>query len=154
MNPEIPQFGVGDASFQAAGGESGIRALVGDFYDIMATDERFKTIISMHPTNRELSIEKLTLFLCGWLGGPRLFKPKYGSISIPLVHDHLPITQAEHDQWLQCMYAAIGRQTYSLEFGEYLIRQLAVPAASVLRRTQEKHATQLPSIPSTITAHQ
>lgn len=30
-----PQYGVGDASYQAAGGEVGIRKLVDDFYDAM-----------------------------------------------------------------------------------------------------------------------
>lgn len=31
-----PPYGIGDASYQAAGGEAGIRTLVDDFYDAMA----------------------------------------------------------------------------------------------------------------------
>ena len=82
-NPKNPKYGVGDASFQAAGGEAGIRRLVDDFFDRMGSDDRFKTIWEMHPANKAISRDKLARFLCGWLGGPKLYREKYGGISIP-----------------------------------------------------------------------
>ena len=40
-------YGTGDASYQAAGGEAGIRKLVDDFFDRMGSDERFARIYGM-----------------------------------------------------------------------------------------------------------
>jgi hemoglobin len=30
-------------------------------------------IRKMHPDNLEVSVDKLARFLCGWLGGPKLY---------------------------------------------------------------------------------
>ncbi|MBM4258940.1 MAG: group II truncated hemoglobin [Deltaproteobacteria bacterium] len=127
-NNEKPRFGVGGASFQAAGGEVGIRRLVDDFYDQMDSLPEAKIIRAMHPTDLTVSRDKLARFLCGWLGGPKLFQQKYGSIIIPKAHSHLPIGRAERDTWLLCMSKAIEQQPYSPEFKKYLLEQLAIPA--------------------------
>lgn len=150
MQAETPRFGVGDASFQAAGGASGLRLLVETFYRLMASDERFRTIVDMHPRDLATSIDKLALFLGGWLGGPRMYQSNYGSISIPLVHEKLAITVAEHDQWLTCMAEAIEQQGYSDQFSAYLHKQLRAPAASVLKRCAEVQETRTKTIPSTV----
>ena len=96
-------YGKGDASFQAAGGEAGLRALVDGFFDRMGSDPRFAPIYAMHPDDEATSRDKLARFLCGWLGGPKLYHEKYGSIGIPRVHAHLAIATDERDQWLTCM---------------------------------------------------
>jgi len=127
-------YGVGDASFQAAGGESGIRQLVDAFFDRMGSDERFATIYAMHPDNKEVSRDKLARFLCGWLGGPKLYNEKYGAIGIPRVHAHLAIATAERDQWLACMSETVELQPFAPEFRKYLMEQLFVPAEAVRRR--------------------
>ena len=93
------QFGVEDASFQAAGKEAGVRALVESFYKIMDSDAKFSRLREMHKTDLTESIDKLHTFLCGWLGGPRLYRKKYGPISIPLVHRHLNVSHQEKQQW-------------------------------------------------------
>ncbi len=131
-----PSFGHADASFQAAGGESGVRQMVDAFYDLMGTDQRFETIYTMHPTDKVVTRDKLTRFLCGWLGGPKLFSQTYGSINIPKVHAHLTIGHAERDQWLTCMREAVTTQPYSPEFKIYLLEQLFVPAEAVRKRSQ------------------
>ena len=97
-NDEGQLYGVRDASFKAAGGEDGIRRLVDAFFDRMGSDERFAPIHAMHPNDKEISRDKLARFLCGWLGGPKLYREKYGGISIPRAHEHLPITTTERDQ--------------------------------------------------------
>ena len=86
---ETPQYGIGDASFQAAGGEAGIFTLVNAFFDRMGSDERFATIWNLHPDDKDISRDKLARFLCGWLGGPKLYNEKYGAVGIPSVHDIL-----------------------------------------------------------------
>ena len=125
-------FGKGDASFRQAGGIEGINQLVSDFYTIMETLPQAVVIRAMHPQDLDQSIDKLSRFLSGWLGGPRLYQQKYGSISIPGVHAHLNIGEAEKNAWLDCMKRAIEKQNYSTQFAEYLMTQLAVPAERVV----------------------
>ena len=129
-----PTYGTKDASFQAAGGEQGIRRLVDAFYDEMESAEYAATIRGMHPEELTLSRDKLSLFLCGWLGGPRLYAEKYGGISIPSAHAHLDIGLAERDAWLACMRTAIDKQDYAADFKQYLLEQLAIPAERVRKR--------------------
>jgi hemoglobin len=129
-----PVYGVGDASFRAAGGEEGIRRLIDAFYDLMETLPEARTIRAMHPADLGASRDKLARFLCGWLNGPKRYQEKYGSISIPGSHAHLAIGSRERDAWLACMAAALAQQACAPEFREYLLRQLAVPAERVRNR--------------------
>jgi hemoglobin len=121
-------YGEGDASFLAAGGVAGIRKLVDDFYDQMASLPEAEKILRMHPENLDESRDKLARFLSGWLGGPKLYREKYGSIAIPKAHAHLAITEAERDAWLLCMEKALEQQDYAESFKRYLLAQLFVPA--------------------------
>ena len=133
-------FGTDDASYQAAGGEAGLRHLVDAFFDRMGTDPRFATIYAMHPDDKAISRDKLARFLCGWLGGPKLYQQKYGSIGIPRVHAHLGIANAERDQWLTCMTESVAEQPFSQDFKNYLMEQLYVPAEAVRRHCMQVEA--------------
>ncbi len=124
-------YGTGDASFQAAGGEDGLRQLVDTFFDRMGSDGRFATIYALHPEDKTVSRDKLARFLCGWLGGPKLYNEKYGAIGIPKVHAHLAIATAERDQWLTCMTESVAEQPFAPGFKKYLMEQLFVPAEAV-----------------------
>ena len=135
--PENQQYGIADTSYQAAGQESGIRKLVNGFFDRMGSDPRFKRIYDMHPDDKEESRDKLARFLCGWLGGPKLYNEKYGSISIPRVHEHLVIETPERDQWLSCMSETVEEQSFDADFKKYLMEQLFVPAEGVRRRVEK-----------------
>lgn len=133
METKLP-YGTLDASFRAAGGEPGLRALVNRFYDELEASEAGQVIVRMHSRSREEMRDRLTLFLCGWLGGPRLYSEKYGPISIPGAHAPFPIGPAERDTWLGCMKAAIDAQPWADDFKTYLIRALSVPAGRVTSR--------------------
>lgn len=124
-------YGTGDSSFKAAGGIDGIGKLVDDFYCFMDQLEEAQIIRAMHADNLEQSRDKLARFLCGWLGGPKRYSEKYGSIRIPVAHAHLPVGEKERDAWLLCMERAIAKQNYSPEFAEYLLTQLRVPAERI-----------------------
>lgn len=134
MTADQPTYGIDDASYQAAGQETGIRHLVDQFFDRMGSDPRFAVIYEMHPEDKDVSRDKLARFLCGWLGGPKLYREKYGGISIPRVHEHLAIATAERDQWLTCMAETVAEQPYDKAFKKYLMEQLFVPAEGVRRR--------------------
>lgn len=77
--------------------------------------------------------DKLTVFLVGWLGGPRRYAERWGQIRIPPAHAHLPIAQADHDAWLVCMDAAIDAMPVEADFRAYFKTQIRVPADRVLR---------------------
>ena len=127
----MAEFGVGDASFQAAGGVAGIERLVDDFYAIMEEAPFASRIRHMHPQDLQVSRDKLARFLCGWLGGPRRFQERYGSIVIPSAHKHLPIGEDERDAWLLCMRLAVERQPWADDFKAYFLQQIAFPARLV-----------------------
>lgn len=124
-------YGVGDNSYQAAGELAGITKLVDDFYDNMDTFSEAATIRKMHPKDSTASRKKLTYFLSGWMGGPRLYTDHYGPISIPGFHKNFAIGDAERDAWLLCMQKAIAAQPYQNSFKEYLFAQITIPAERV-----------------------
>jgi hemoglobin len=129
---EVRSFGDGDTSLQAMGGEAGVAALVGHFYDLMETRPEAAEIRGMHPADLTESRAKLTAFLVGWLGGPKRYAERWGEIRIPRAHAHLPIGPAQRDQWLTCMDQAIAQMPVSDEFRAYFREEIRVPANRVV----------------------
>ena len=122
---------VGATPYHAAGKLAGITKLVDDFYVNMDRLPEAEIIRKMHPQDLAESRKKLTYFLCGWLGGPKLFSEYYGPISIPGFHKQFPIGHDERDAWLFCMQRAIAIQPFDDQFKEYLLAALSVPAERV-----------------------
>ena len=125
------EYGQQDGTYRAAGERAGIRKLVDCFFDIMGTDPRYQVIYDWHPQDKEEARDKLALFLCGWMGGPKPFVEKYGPIRIPAAHKHLRITAVERDLWLECMGHALRRQDYPEALIDYLLRQLYILAERI-----------------------
>jgi len=136
----MQNYGTLDASFIAAGKEQGIRKLVDDFYQQMETQKRGHHIREMHTDDLDLIKDKLSVFLIGWLGGPRDYANKYGQMSIPQVHKHLVIGEEERDAWLFCMNEALKLQNYDETFKSYLIYELSRPAEAIRRVSQSNHS--------------
>lgn len=128
-----PTFGIADASFRAAGGETGIARLVNDFYRIMDEHEGAACARRLYPHDLSESRERLAAFLCGWLGGPRRYAERYGSINIPHFHTRWAVGEAERDAWLECMALAIANQAYAPDFASYLLTQLRIPAERIVQ---------------------
>lgn len=128
MQTDVRPYGVEDSSFQAAGGQQGIFQLVDEFYRQMDQLEEASTIRAMHPDDLSGSVDKLARFLCGWLGGPKLYREKYGSIHIPQAHKPFDIGCEERDAWLLCMRKALELQPYAEDFKAYMLEQLWRPA--------------------------
>lgn len=131
MSADAQEKDVRISPYQAAGELAGITRLVDEFYLNMDTLPEAETIRSMHPEDLSESRKKLTYFLCGWLGGPKLFQQHYGPISIPGFHKQFPIGYEERDAWLLCMQRAIAAQPYSDQFKDYLLTALSIPAERV-----------------------
>ena len=96
--------------FEPLGGETGVRALVDRFYDLMDSEVQAQGIRALHPPDLSESREKLFLFLCGWLGGPQLYIERYGHPRLRARHLPFPIGESERDQWLSCMNRALQEQ--------------------------------------------
>ncbi|MFT5225113.1 MAG: hemoglobin [Polaribacter sp.] len=135
MKQETPaeaSFGDKDSSYIAAGKLDGIQQLVTCFYHVMGELPEAVHIRDMHPSDLTVSIDKLSCFLSGWLGGPKLYADKYGGFSIPQVHKHLAVTELERDAWLLCMFHALEMQPlYTEPFRKYMLHQLAIPAERI-----------------------
>ena len=124
-------YGDGDATYIALGARTGIRSLVNIFYETMEHGNTYKTIWVLHKQEREDMRERLALFLCMWSGGPKYYTEQYGSINIPQIHAHLPVTKIEVDLWLKCMSEALHTCQYPQDLIDYLIPQFTIPAERI-----------------------
>lgn len=127
----LPIYGTGDATYQAAGGIDGISALVDRFYELMDTLPEAKALREMHPDDLTNARQKLTYFLSGWMGGPKLFREHFGPIIIPEAHKHFPVDMDSKNAWLRCMDQALIDLHYPEDFRTYLIEKLSIPAESI-----------------------
>ena len=129
--PADENYGFKDTSFKAAGEFEGIQNLVSSFYYFMDRLPEAKTIRAMHAEDLSVIDDKLTHFLCYWLGGPRHYLEKYGPVTILQAHMHLCVGEKERDAWLYCMAKALDLQPYKRSFRKYLLEQLSVPAQRI-----------------------
>ncbi len=117
--------------YRAAGELAGITSLVDAFYSNMNDFPEARVIRSMHPEDLTESRKKLTFFLCGLLGGPRLYIEHYGGVDLPDFHRQFSIGTGERDAWMLCMQRAITVQPYEASFREYLLARLWIPAERI-----------------------
>lgn len=132
----MEKYGHLDTSYRAAGREDGLRALCRDFYTLMDTQAEAKHIRQMHQESLEVMIDKLTLFLSMWLGGPKTYFEIYSKLGMPQAHEHLVINESERDAWLHCMDMAIDKQPFALSFKEYLKKQFRFPANLIMKTSK------------------
>ena len=102
-----------------------------EFYDNMNIFSESENIRNMHSDDLTESRIKLSYFLSGWLGGPKLYLKHYGSINIPMTHKHLKIGAEESEAWLLCMQKSVDNQSYEASFKIYLMEQLRIPAERI-----------------------
>lgn len=101
MNKNTPYYLLGE--------EAGIRALAYAFYDAMDELPEAEHIRKMHTESLTDIKEKLFEYLCGWLGGPDLYKEKYGKICLTDPHKPFTISEDARDQWLYCWDSAMDK---------------------------------------------
>ncbi len=124
--------------YDALGGEAGVRAIVRDFYEIMARDE--PALARLHPCDDEGRVlpdnqERFALFLIGWLGGPQTFMERFGHPRLRMRHGRVPVNVPMRDAWLRCMRAAFDRNHVTGEMRAFLDGKLA-DLADFLRNVQ------------------
>lgn len=95
--------------YELLGKEEGIRKLAETFYDVMDEDPDFTKLRAMHGKSLGDIKEKLFEYLNGWMGGPHLYKEKYGSICLTDPHKPYEIDSVLRDQWLNCFDKALEK---------------------------------------------
>jgi len=122
--------------YELIGGETGLRALVERFYDVMDSAPEAAQIRSLHPKSLKGSREKFFAFLSGWSGGPALYVEKYGHPRLRQRHMPFSIGMIERDQWLWCMNKALDESRIDPRVTEYLKTRF-VDVADFMRNRSE-----------------
>ena len=91
--------------FDAAGGMPFFEALIGRFYDGVATDP---VLARVYPADDlDGARHRLTLFFAQYWGGPRTYDAERGHPRLRMRHMPFAIGPAERDAWLRLMGDAI-----------------------------------------------
>jgi len=93
--------------YELIGGEATVRRLADRFYEIMDSDPRASGIRGMHERDLAPVRQLLFEFLSGWLGGPPLYVNRPQHRCIMSAHRPYEIGDAERDEWMLCMRAAM-----------------------------------------------
>ena len=99
----------GKTPYELLGKEDGVRALAKAVYEAMDELPEAETIRQMHNESLVDIQQKLFEYLNGWLGGPHLYKQKYGKVCLIDQHKPFAIGEAERDQWLLCFDKALDK---------------------------------------------
>ncbi|HEY9034073.1 MAG TPA: group II truncated hemoglobin [Pseudomonadales bacterium] len=99
----------GKTPYELLGKEEGVRALAKAVYEAMDELPEAETIRQMHNESLVDIQQKLFEYLNGWLGGPHLYKQKYGKVCLMDQHKPFAIGEAERDQWLLCFDKALDK---------------------------------------------
>ena len=122
--------------YELIGGETGLRALVDRFYNVMDAAPEAKDVRALHANSLKQSREKLFMFLSGWSGGPSLYIEKYGHPRLRQRHMPFSIGERERDQWLWCMNKALDESQLDLQVIQYLKTRFA-ETADFMRNRKE-----------------
>jgi hemoglobin len=116
--------------FEVFGGKEFFSSLVKDFYQEIITDPILKP---MYPEDDiDGAIERLTLFLMQYWGGPTTYSDQRGHPRLRMRHAQFPIDFAARDAWLKNMEIALGKQTISDENRTKLWSYLLMAADSMI----------------------
>jgi hemoglobin len=107
LNEQKKQMTNEKSLYEMIGGAPVVEKLVTRFYYLMDTLDRVKELRDMHHGDLQPMVEKLILFMTGWLGGPPLYAQKYGHPKLRARHLPFPIGDKERDQWIFCMFKAM-----------------------------------------------
>lgn len=93
----------------ALGGEEAVRALVETFYDLVETLPEGENLRRLHQRGQGIANARVEQFnfLCAFLGGRRYYLEKHGHMDVKLMHEHVPISSEDAENWLFCMDRAL-----------------------------------------------
>ncbi|OJY28986.1 MAG: cyanoglobin [Rhodobacterales bacterium 65-51] len=121
------------------GGEEALKRLVNRFYDLIETDPQGARIMSMHFQGHGLAHvrEEQVNFLSGFLGGRKHYMEKHGHMNLRLLHDHVPITAGDAEDWLALMDRALADCGHGGAGVDRIRAALRRAATALVNRTTE-----------------
>lgn len=124
--------------FESIGGLLVARQLGRRFYEVMEREE--PELLRVHPLGpegriAESTVERFTLFLVEWLGGPAEFSPRYGHPRLRMRHARVPVDTKLRDAWVRCMTTAMEELEIRGEVRGFLERRF-FEVADFMRNTE------------------
>lgn len=95
----------------ALGGEEAVRDLVETFYDLVEELPQGENLRRLHRRGQGMDNARVEQFnfLCAFLGGRKYYQEKHGHIDVKLMHEHVPISSDDAENWLFCMDRALEK---------------------------------------------
>ena len=118
--------------YDRAGGTPFFEALVGRFYDGVATDTLLRPIYP--EPDLAGARHRLTLFLIQYWGGPTTYDRERGHPRLRMRHAPFAIGPAERDRWLVHMRAAVADLAPSSDVAAELERYFTMAAEAMRNR--------------------
>ena len=118
--------------YDRAGGMPFFEALIGRFYEGVATDDILRPLYpeeDLGPATR-----RLTLFFAQYWGGPRTYDEERGHPRLRMRHVPFPIGPEARDRWLLHMRAAIAETAPPPDVAAELERYIAMAAEAMRNR--------------------
>jgi len=116
--------------YDSFGGKDFFTSLVKDFYQEIINDPILKP---MYPEDDlDGAIERLTLFLMQYWGGPGTYSELRGHPRLRMRHAEFPIDFAARDSWLKNMNVALDKQQITDENRTKLWNYLQMAADSMV----------------------
>jgi len=122
--------------YDRVGGETGLRALVETFYDIVEFEPEGRELHLLHLRGHGVAHSRIEqfAFLSGFLGGPRLYVEMHGHSNVREMHAHVEIGASVRDAWLNCMSIAIDRVGLSADVKKDLMTNFTRVASMLKNR--------------------
>ncbi len=117
--------------YDEIGGEQTIKKIVALFYTRVQAND---TIGHLFPEDLTLTMEKQTLFLTQFFGGPPLYIEKYGHPMLRARHNRFPIGEKEAVTWLHLMKDTINELELPVEKKEEMLQKLAMTAFHMINQ--------------------
>jgi hemoglobin len=118
--------------FDAAGGMPFFEALIGRFYESVATDP---ILARVYPSDDlDGARNRLTLFFAQYWGGPRTYDAERGHPRLRMRHMPFAIGPAERDAWLRLMGDAIDTSAAPPDVAERLHAYIDMAAEAMRNR--------------------
>ncbi|WP_308635973.1 globin domain-containing protein [Paenibacillus silvisoli] len=111
--------------YEAVGGVAGIKSIVQAFYPKV---QRHPLLGPLFPADIDPVMEKQTMFLTQFFGGPSLYSDEYGHPMMRARHMPFPITKERAEAWLSCMREALAETNLPKELQDMMIERLSGPA--------------------------
>ena len=111
--------------YDAVGGTEGVQRIVEAFYPKV---QEHPLLGPLFPSDITPVMEKQTLFLSQFFGGPSLYSDQYGHPMMRARHMPFPITPERAEAWLDCMNRALMEIGMPEELRLFVIERLSGPA--------------------------